>query len=108
MTHIKCRYSYPCCTYRGEKIRLVHNEYWFCDESGQCPDGCCYTEPKHKEVLNPICIYCEHVCGEFEKYVKSYEYEDGILKVFGKKYFAEEIEYLEIDERILIDRGEAE
>ena len=101
MTRIKCRYSIPYCSYHGKHERVYHNEYWWCDTDEQCIDGV-YTPPPDSNVINPTCTWCGHYVGEFEKTVKRYEFENGDLKVGGSIYYLNEIEYLEIDGRILI------
>lgn len=103
MTRIKCRYSIPYCEFPGEHTRLYHSEYWFCDDNVFCEIGH-YTRPTDEElkVVNPTCIYCKYYEGEFEKEVKSYEYdEDGDLTIGRKKYYDFDIDYLEIDGRVL-------
>lgn len=106
MTRIKCRYSIPYCTARGIPWRRVE-DYVF-DES--CEGGYCdideYRKPLGLEnVVNPK---CDHLCiqiGEFEKTVKNYEYDGGNLKIGRKNYYEDEIIYLEIDGRVLVDIG---
>ena len=109
MAHIKLKYTLPFCTEYYPNIRLRHNEYWFCDESGCCPDGRTYKRPEMPEkgntiIVNPICAHCESKSGEFEKTVKRYEYFDGVLKVAADTFEEHEIDYLEIDGRVLVDR----
>ena len=107
MTQIKCRWKKPYCAYNYGHTRLYHYDDWFCDSSDCCFDGK-YTEPENAKVINPQCIYCEYDKGEFEKTVKRYSYEYGQLRVAGETYREIEIEYLEIDGRVLIEpkRGE--
>lgn len=101
-TRIKCRYSIPYCSYHNQHTRLIHSELWWCDDNSECFEGV-YTRPADAKVVNPQCVYCGHDIGEFEKTVKRYEFENGELYVAGRNYHLNEIEYLEIDGRILID-----
>lgn len=101
MTRIKCKYAIPYCEYHQRHERKRHSEYWWCDTDDEC-DVCAYTKPEGSTCFNPTCIYCEDVCGEFEKEVKSYEYHDGDLKIGRKVYYAHDITYLEIDGRVLV------
>ncbi len=114
MAHIKCRYTFPYCTSLGigNDIKVTHDMMWACDSDDGCPKGRKYTRPKggkDKErvnwydVVNPLCEYCEYKSGEFEKTVKQYEYFDGRLKVGNKVFEENEIDFLEIDGRVLID-----
>lgn len=102
MTDIKCRYTIPYCSYLEKYTRLYHNEFWWCDDNSNCQENH-YTMPKNSEVINEQCVYCEYRSGEFEKCVKRYEYANGVLTVAGKNYYANEIDYLEIDGRVLIN-----
>lgn len=107
MAHIKCRYAYPVCRYwYPSKKRIYHDTYWFCDGDGYCPDdGSKYTRPDGQTtVINPVCKHCDYVVGEFEKNVRSYSYEDGWLRVGKTKYADNEILYLEIDGRTLVEQ----
>lgn len=101
MAHIKCRCSIPYCTYHGHHTRQIHNEYWQCDSSDECVTGK-YSKPEGATVINPRCEYCAMEYGEFEKDVKQYEYINGTLKVGQKIFYPHDIEYLEIDGRILV------
>lgn len=107
MTTIKCRYSIPYCSYHGRHQKLSHSEYWWCDDNSECFIGE-YLPPQDAEVVNPQCIYCGYDVGEFEKTVKRYEYINGSLTVAGKTYFQNEIDYLEIDGRVLVACEETE
>ncbi len=105
MAHIKCRYTFPYCSYCGE--RVWHDEYWYCDG----PDGGCvgkYTRPKNEDpkVFNPTCVYCRYEIGEFEKTVRNYEYEYGRLTIGNRVYEEAEIKYLEIDGRKIANYDE--
>ena len=102
MTTIKCRYSKPCCYYESPVRYVTHSEYWFCDDGSECPIDH-YTRPENsRNIVNPTCSYCGWYHGEFETTVKRYSYIDGELKVKGQTYMENEIEYLEIDGRILV------
>ena len=108
MTNIKCRYSFPECT-RDDCEIPGFDDYWACDSSDECS---AYTKPDDVEkingveIINPRCIYCVVRHGEFEKNVKNYDYFDGDLKVAGKTYEHRDIDYLEIDGRILVNNTE--
>ena len=111
MARIKCRYSIPACGYFGrKKIRLEHDDYWFCDSGDFCPDGCRYEPRKDDACINAKCKHACRIVGEFEKNVKRYEYEDGedgFLRLgSGEVYNSNELVYLEIDGRIIINEGE--
>lgn len=101
MTDIKCRYTVPYCYYGYSPVRLHHDVFWNCDSEYECIGE--YHPSSGTKVINPQCTHCIYISGEFEKTVKRYEYEDGILTVAGKKYSEDEIDYLEIDGRVLID-----
>ena len=107
MTNIKCRWSKPYCSYHNQHTRLKHSEYWWCDDNSQCFEGK-YCKPHDAKVINPQCVYCGYDTGEFEKTVKRYEYADGNLTIVGKTYLESEIDYLEIDGRILVEPQESE
>lgn len=109
MAKINCRYTIPYCEYNGRHEPLHHSEYWFCDSNDECDIGK-YEKPWRRSgevpVANPICRYCAHYHGEFEKVVKSYEYgeAEGVLKIGRTQYDEYEIEFLKIDGRILIGK----
>ena len=119
MAHIKCRYTFPYCTSWGigGEVKVTHGATWSCDSDDRCPEGRRYTRPqgaKDKErvnwydCVNPVCVYCTYKSGEFEKNVKQYEYFDGRLKVGNKVFEENEIDFLEIDGRVLIDEEETD
>lgn len=106
MAHIKCRYTLPFCTNFND-IRVRHSDFWFCDAiSDECPHQKLYERPKNADPMigNIQCVYCKYKSGEFEKTVKKYEYFDGDLTVAGDTFCANEIDYLEIDGRILVEQ----
>lgn len=110
MAHIKCRYTLPFCT-EFDDIRLYHSDYCFCDGiSDECPDGRGYKRPKNAApmTVNPQCVYCKYKSGEFERTVKKYEYYDGRLTIAGDSFDANEIDYLEIDGRVIVEPQESE
>ena len=110
MTEVKCRCTVPYCTIYGryDYRRVHHNEEWFCDSNEGC-DIDRYTRPNDapKLLYNPECIYCSHEYMEFAKYVKNYSYDSEGLTIGRDFYALCEIEYLEIDGRILIGGDEA-
>lgn len=103
MAKIKCRYVVPYCGRSNE--RLHHDEYWWCDSNDHCEIGE-YTKPSSSDVVNPTCVWCKDVYGEFENTFDEYEYLDGDLHISFEQYpipdYADnEIIYLEIDGRVL-------
>lgn len=104
MTTIKCRYSVPKCKIRREAIES-YCDLWFCDDSECCPD---YTRPEGEiRLVNPKCKWFGGFSrNAFEKIVKRFSYEYGDLKINGKTYREEQIDYLEIDGKVLIDEIE--
>lgn len=102
MAQIKCHCKIPYCYYTDYPRRLQHDDYWWCDTEDFCPFGG-YKEPDDATVVNPTCFYCVHHNEEFEKTVKNYTYNDEELKIGRKTYHVDEIVYLEIDGRVLID-----
>ena len=104
MTNIKCSYSMPYCMFNN--TRVYHGEYWWCDTNDGCETGD-YERPDGAplNLANPICKYCEVLRGEFEKNVKRYEYKNGCLLISGMKLFEDDIDYLEIDGRVLVAKG---
>lgn len=111
MARIKCRYSIAYCNNAlrcpaedmvDDEVR--HDEFWWCDSSDCCSY---YKRPEDAgNLLNPTCVCCKFRDGEFEKTVRSYEYYDGYLTVAGREYTPFEINYLEIDGRVLVDDKE--
>lgn len=106
MARIKCRYTFPYCAYNGryDRERVYHDNLWWCDEDEV---GCVgrYTKPSVVDppnLANPQCKYCEYDHGEFEKTVKNYEYTGGTLMIGKTIYTKHEIDYLEIDGRVLV------
>lgn len=100
MAHIKCRYHTTHCMRDGYR-RIDHDERWFCDS-----DECCenYIRPYDAKVSNPECVNCYYRNGEFEKTIKRYEYDEdgGLILSKGEYYNPLDIDYLEIDGRILV------
>ena len=119
MTNIKCRYSFPYCSnierkddeedpcvfYDRGGLRVNLNEYYDCRSKEACPF---YERPDdaEAELVNPRCEHFYLMRGEFEKNVKNYDYFDGDLKVAGNTYEYRDIDYLEIDGRVLRDDTE--
>lgn len=102
MAHIKCRYSIPYCTWQERYTRPYHSEFWWCDDNSQCPYNN-YVMPKDSKAINGQCVFCKYSYGEFEKTVRNYEYcQNGDLKIGKTIYDGYDIEYLEIDGRVLI------
>lgn len=107
MAKIKCRYSIPYCdnalnfqdNYDGDD-ELHFNKFWQCDAFAGCEY---YERPENTKSINPSCKYCKFREGEFEKIVQNYEYYDGTLTIDedDREYTLYEIDYLEIDGRVL-------
>lgn len=124
MTEIKCRYSIPYCYYYGKwsKERVYHDEFWWCDDNRRCHIGK-YEKPPGSDkpheyidengkriatlgIINPTCIHCRREKGEFSTTVKRYSWENGTLTI-GKRVLDEsEVDYLEVDGRVLIGKPE--
>lgn len=109
MAKIKCRYSIPYCdnALRFQDDDYDHDDELHFDEFVWCdPFGGCeyYQRPEDadEELFNPLCKYCKFREGEFEKTVKNYKYYDGTLTIAGREYTSYEIDYLEIDGRVLV------
>ena len=101
MAIIKCRFSVPYCEYHQRHEPIEHDEYWWCDDNEYCPVGEYTRSSTDYSFINPVCKYCKEEYGEFEKTVKSYEF-NGDLKIGKKTYNRYDIEYLEIDGRVLV------
>lgn len=102
MAHIKCRYSIPYCEYHNRHVKLEHDEYWWCDSDACCDIGK-YTGDINSNCVNPTCLYLDYEYGEFERTVRRYSYENERVTVGVIPFRADDIEYLEIDGRVLID-----
>lgn len=94
---IKCRYTAMACAY-GERT------YQDCFEAAEYMDEC-----KHKEFHKPElgkygrCENAYRAEREFEKTVKSYELDEYELKIGRKVIDTDDINYLEIDGRVIYD-----
>jgi len=111
MAHIKCRYRRPMCCKPGGEIgkSIEWNEYWWCDSESDC---CDYAKPKEPVVINgsvltnPQCRYLHVKYIEFEKNYKEYEYDGSTGLLLGRRRDfvpVDDIEYLEVDDRILVN-----
>lgn len=83
---IKCRYTADVCEY-GEEA---------------CPS--CFEMAEYVDCgvkTNGKCEYAYHAKREFEKTVKSYELDECELKIGRKIIDTDDIEYLEIDGRVI-------
>lgn len=102
MAHIKCRYTTYHCPY-GEVYGNCFDKF-----DSDCDHF--ISDPKSK-VINPK---CEHILVsnmEFEKTVRTYEVEisraydkNGYLEIGRTVIDESDIDYLEIDGRVLIDK----
>lgn len=115
MAHIKCRYSIPYCSRWGlcEYSRLEWDEYNFCSATEECrSEYSNYERPINAEptLSNPTCLHVVYKNGEFEKTVQRYEYteDNGLILSKGEHYNPCDLEYLEIDGRILLGGVEHE
>lgn len=111
MAHIKCRYSIPYCTIWGccDYTRLEWDDRNHCFDKDECwCDGGVshYERPRNADPNNlfPLCDHVQYQNGEFEKTVRRYEYtpESGLYFSEKEYYNASDIDYLEIDGRILV------
>ena len=116
MTEIKCRYFQPYCDshdYEYEKNMQYYSGFWFCDDNSNC-DGYKRPENADPKCSNPVCRFSKDKYIEFSKYVKSYtfvnpedrdslELSGGYLIIGKTKIDVDDISYLEIDGRIIIN-----
>lgn len=79
------------------------------DASVWCEHACKETEfiKPQSEVVNPPCCYCDTDYREFEKTVKRYDLSDGSLTIGRRVIDTDNVDYLEIDGRVIIDEGES-
>ena len=113
MAHIKCRYSVPHCLRNCGEVIDHFTPFGFCDGIEPCPfPNSHYTRPINAKsnCINPKCQDLRWCDKEFEKTVKRYEWSEhleigGWLTVCGMKISEYDIEYLEIDGRVLIEEG---
>lgn len=98
MTEIKCRYSTIGCIITNEAAY-----YELCDGGSGCED---YKRPKDARpiVFNPPCANLTIKKGEFATTVKRYSWEDDTLIVGKRVLDKNDIDYLEIDGRVLIGK----
>lgn len=96
MAKIVCRCSWLEC----ENPWAVNDEFYpdTCESSAYCkfysPD------PKQSEYINPSCRYLGVRREQFEKETKSYTLNDNEL-IIGRKHISlNEIEYLQIDDKV--------
>ena len=99
MARIKCRYNNPYCLLDRETVMLRNFD---CDTTFYCAG---YERPENAppNLVNPTCKYFDMRHGEFEENTAYYSYEDGMLKTRKRRLYDDDIEYLEIDGRVLID-----
>lgn len=109
MSRIKCRYYYFYCSLANIIPR------YDCESDNGCECGF-YEDNSRREFCNGKSVYvydelCKHLTikyAEFEKTVKRYEYNDGDLRIGKHIYLKSDIEYLEIDGRVLVKEEESE
>lgn len=108
MAHIKCRYfEYRCGHWKHKSSEYFDQCSW--DGKAFCGD--CKTDG----VFDDACVYIVADRREFEKDVKSYRLcmggeriePDGFLAFRGENIDLDNVEYLEIDGRVLIRDGVA-
>ena len=116
MARIKCRYTKPRCalgnnkecggdcfeTWGGCQSYRAPGRYWKDDETLIVNYG---RKAEHVLVIDDTCehVYTAHL--EFEKNYKEYEFDEDGLSLGRRGDFipADDIEYLEIDDRVLIN-----
>ena len=111
MAHIKCRCRIAYCVCDFEvHMRITNLEE--CDGLGQCAyeinhEGRGYKRPPKADdrLVNPTCEWILIEPFEFERTVKYYTY-DGDLTFRDGTYYENEIIYLEIDGRVLVNEEE--
>lgn len=115
MARIKCRYrKYDCELRRCGCDTEFYETCFDVDETKRYGD-CKHCEPTpNSEVINPPCCHISKTDCEFEKNFNTYEMSyskeyyglTGFLRV-GKTYIdIDNIDYLEIDGRVLIGGGQ--
>lgn len=107
MAHIKCRYIKKRCNYpHGMNIGRICRD----PEYGEgCPHDAFvdHWEDGDIHVLSLVCRYVKDEVAEFEGDFKKYEYENGLFHVPHRYIDSNKIIYLEIDGRIIEDKGAA-
>lgn len=107
MAHIKCRYF---------EYRCGVGDYGYSQKRCEYPqqnDGCKYfkdhwfEEDKQMWAITEICVNAYRSYTEFEGDYKKYEVDDFELWIPRRHIDTDYIEYLEIDNRIIIDRTDS-
>ncbi len=113
MAHIKCRGCHGICMHNySEYAGMVVGRHDDPSCGAQYGCGLLFPEPEEPSsegvilVGDPTCRWLEWVDFEFEKDVKRYEYDGLRLKLRGATHWVEDIEYLEIDGRVLVGTKE--
>lgn len=106
MAHIKCRYGEIRCGYGSYELMGC-----LCKDP-QTGGACERFEDKWSEgertIISDFCRFAEKTTAEFEGDYKKYHYDYYGITVGRKSIDAEDIEYLEIDGRVLVDESEEE
>lgn len=121
MANIKCRYyTYYCARSGKGDINSCSNAYCFTGDEEYSPGFCdnymtsklrCDDSNNRRGETSP-CVFLRSTYNEFEKNVKSYDldmgrtldgdYGSSYLFLRGTSILVDDMEYLEIDGRILI------
>ena len=112
MAIIKCKYRVPRCQNLVKRGRNC-NHYSFefheaspdCVECGQTGRTRKYTDDEgtlHIDICD--CIYLWFASVQFEKEVKSYELDEEYFTYGRNELEVEQIDYLNIDGKVLIDK----
>lgn len=105
MARIKCRYMKFMCSYDHT---VKEGEEYDCGELSCCSD---YLEPERiiandgRLLIEDTCSHSYTIDVEFEKSYKEYEYNELGLFLGRRRRLVpyDNIEYLEIDDRILVN-----
>lgn len=109
MAHIKCRYWVGTCLNTSGECY----DRDIVDQELQCEYGCPHYSPKETRhegavVIGAMCEWYKTRNIEFEKSVRRYEYDEYQLRIGMVHINAYQIEYLEIDGRVLIGEDDQE
>ena len=102
MTKIKCRYWICLCC--NVPVAAERCPYW--PDQEECKEYKSVVKKHDKDgnlLLSDQCEDAVMVRGEFEKNASSYELDEDELIMKGRKIDVDDIEYLEIDGRVIID-----
>lgn len=113
MAHIKCRYREYYCSGFLNGYDYFNEECWndYGEKHSSCPHFETRKDKNGQKVYCSQCIHISALAKEFEKNVKRYNLalygndpnRSGFLEITGLIIDEQNIDYLEIDGRILID-----